>query len=317
MSRARWLIAWAIVTMAGCPSPEPGDDGSASTTDGDGGSTNGDGGSTAGGSGPTGSCPLEGMFVECVDAGIGYCDEIDGELQWGPCVVTPECELGEDLVGCQRCTLEGGVPTVTGSPTCECEGPAGAAVCEQTECLQRWDYDCGLCESFVSGDCFSYDQGCASPWLGCGTGEPSPCGRVWAQDGEFGTLGALEDEAAAVCVLESLRDGIPGTYDIVWGFMDDSGWVSEQVHTGGDGTAVVEWQYDCPGCTNSGSLGRSGTLSLRDAAWFDDCLADPTVERLIECLVGLTEYQPGQPPPVGYVPPFVTGECVSLEAACP
>jgi hypothetical protein len=151
--------------------------------------------------------------------------------------------------------------------------------------------------------------------LGCDS--DSPCARVWAQEGAASMLTQLEDEAAAVCVLESLRDGVPGTYQILWGFMDDGGWVVERVHSGGDGTVVVEWEFACPGCTNSGSVGRSGTLSLQPAAWFDDCLLDPTPERLIECTVGLVEYQSGQPPPAGYVPPLVTGECVSLDAACP
>ncbi len=322
MSRACWVIAGVLASTTGCPAtPGEEDDGVS-----EGSSTDDETSSTAasddtGGTGPSGPCPLEGMFVDC-DAsgaeGVAYCDEIDGELQWGPCLAGVDCELGESLVGCQSCTLEEGVPTVTGSPTCECEGPAGVPVCQQTECLQRWSYDCGLCESFISGDCFSYDLGCANPWLGCGTGRPSPCGRVWVQEGQTG-LDAIEDEPAAVCMLESLRDGVSGTYRLEWGFMDDSGWVVEQIHAHGDGTAVVEWQFDCPGCFNSGDLGRSGTLSLQPAGWFDDCLADPTVERLIECLVGIPdeEYQSSRPPPEGYVPPFVTGECVSLDTACP
>jgi hypothetical protein len=321
MSRASSLLV-CLLAAAGCPAAPSSDDGEASesapTASGDdssdGSTASGD--ETSGGSGPSGPCPLEGMFVECTGEGIAYCDEIDGELQWGPCQPSPACELGP-LEGCQSCTLEEGVPTVTGSPTCECEAPA-ASPCEQTECLQRWDYSCGSCKSFSSGDCFSYDQGCTSPFLGCNLLREPPCDRIWAQSNAgFNMLDALEDEAAATCVLTSLRDDVPGTYQIIWGYMDDGGWVSEWIHVVGDGTAIVEWVYDCPGCYGFGSVGRSGVLSLRPDEWFDDCLAEPTTESLIQCTVGLSEFQPGNPPPEGYVPPFVTGDCVSLDAACP
>jgi hypothetical protein len=329
MSRVSLLLAGVIASTTGCPAIPEEDDGapvdiststSTSATDDVAEGTSIAATSDTGGTGPSGPCPLEGMFVEC-DAGgtegVAYCDEIDGELQWGPCLAGVECELGETLAGCQSCTLVEGVPTVTGSATCECEGPADAPECEQTECLQRWDYSCGSCKSFTTGDCFSYDQGCAYPQLVCTLVEP-PCQRVWAQDGGFSNmLTELEDEAAAVCVLTSLRDGVPGTYEIIWGYMDDGGWVTEWIHSAGDGTVIVTWLYDCPGCFGFGSVGRSGTLELQPTAWFDDCLADPTPENLIACTVGLVEYEPSGPPPEGYVPPFVTGECVTLDAECP
>jgi len=274
---------------------------------------------TAGGTGPTGPCPLEGMFLPCTDdgsEGVAYCDEIDGVLMWGPCVVSPVCELGENLMGCQSCGLVEGVPAVTGSPTCQCEGEDGLPVCEQTECVQRWDYSCGSCQSFTGGTCFSYDQGCSQPWLGCAL--DSPCPRVWAQSGDtFDQLATLEDEAAAQCVLTSLRDGVPGTYRILWGEMGDGGWVQSYVYSGGDGTVVTEWTVDCPGCQNFGRIGRTGVLPLQPATWFDDCLADPTAETLIQCTVGFLQYEPEQPPPEGYVHPFTTGECDSLDALCP
>jgi hypothetical protein len=275
---------------------------------------------SSGDTGTAGVCPLEGMFVDCVvdgSDGVTYCDEIDGELQWGPCLPAPLCELGAALEGCQRCTLEQGVPTVTGSPSCTCEGPVGLPACEQTECLQRWEYACDDCMEFSSGDCFSYSTGCTSPLLGCDAGEASPCPRVWAQDdGAGGMLDALEDDAAAICLLESLRDGVPGTYEVLWGVMFDDGWVSEQIHVGTEGTVVVEWGYVCPGCFGFGRVGRSGALELQPGAWFDECLAAPTTESLIACTVGLVEYDTGDPPP-GYAPPFTTGTCTSLLPTCP
>lgn len=311
-----------LVTMVGCQPTPAEDDGGSSETGGSSSSTVAD--DTTGPTGPTGPCPLEGMFEAC-DAdgteGVAYCDDIGGELQWGQCLPSVACELGESLQGCQRCTLVEGVPTITGSPTCECEGPADAPPCEQTECLQRWDWSCDTCESFTSGDCFSYDQGCANPRLDCLIDARFPCDRVWAQSGaEYDVLSVLEDEAAAVCVLTSLRDGVPGTYEILWGQMDDGGWVTLWVHSGGaaaGGGVLVEWIYDCPGCINFGSVGRSGMMLLQPGTYFDDCLAAPTPESLIECTVGLLEYQPSSPPPEGYVPPFVTGQCVVLESACP
>jgi hypothetical protein len=313
MVRRSSLLACLLLAAAGCPSdPSEEGDGSESATE----ASTASGDESADDTGPSGSCPLEGMFVACAEGGVAYCDDIDGEIQWGSCLSNVACEVGETIVGCQSCTLEEGVPTVIGSPTCECEAPAAAA-CEQTECMQRWDYTCGLCESFTSGDCFSYDLGCGNPWLGCSNDAPTPCDRVWAQESESSMLGAFEDEAAATCVLTSLRDDVPGSYQILWGYMDDGGWVVLWVHAMGDGTAIVEWYYDCPGCFGFGSIGRSGTMSLQPDEWFDDCLAAPTPESLIECTVGLIEYQPSNPPPEGYVPPFVTGDCVSLDAACP
>jgi len=231
MIRASSSFALLVAVAAGCPSSPAEDGGEASETEGPSSSTEptgadgttiGDGTTTADATddtGPSGPCVLEGMFEACTEGGtegVAYCDEIDGELQWGPCLDDVACELGESLQGCQRCTLVEGVPTVEGSPTCECEGPVDAPPCEQTECFQRWDWSCDACESFTAGDCFSYDQGCTNPWLGCLVDARFPCSRVWAQGGaEFDVLSALEDETAAVCVLTSLRDGVPGTFEIL------------------------------------------------------------------------------------------------------
>lgn len=271
---------------------------------------------TTAGDGPLGPCALEGMFVECTTDGmdgVAYCDEIDGELQWGPCLATRDCMLGDTLEGCQSCTLVDGIPTIIGSATCECEDQVGViTMCVQTECVQRWEYECGDCESFTDGDCFSYSEGCESP-LGCAQDGPPVCDRVWAQG--FSTLDTLESDAAAICLLESLRDDVPGTYEVLWGEMGDEGLVAQRVHAFGDGTVLVEWSYDCPGCQNFGRVGRSGALQLQPAAYFDDCLAAPTTSSLIACTVGLVEIETGNPPE-GYAPPFTTGECATLEVAC-
>jgi hypothetical protein len=265
---------------------------------------------------PSGPCALEGMFVECtIDGmiGVAYCDEIDGELQWGPCLSTHDCVIGDPLQGCQSCTLVEGVPTIIGSATCECEGTDDLPACEQTECVMRWEYECGDCESFTGGGCFSYSEGCESP-LSCALPNPPACDRVWAQG--FSTLEALEDDAAAICLLESLRDDVPGTYEVLWGEMGDDGLVWERVHVFGNGTVLVEWGHDCPGCQNFGRVGRSGALELQPASYFDDCLAAPTTESLIACTIGLVEIDTGNPPE-GYTPPFTTGECTTLDVACP
>lgn len=325
-----------VALAAGCPAPTmDGETMTAGTTAGTTGSDSTGSGSTTGdptqgststpttdattsSTGPSGSCPLAGMFLECTAGGLeglAYCDEIGGELKWGPCLTDPACELGGFLPGCQSCALIEGVPTIEGSPTCECEGPGDVPACAQTECLQRWDYSCGECQNFSDGDCFSYSEGCSSPWLGCGFG--SPCSRVWAIDESWnGELNGLEDEEAAICVLSAIRDGTVGTYEILWGEMGDVGPMTEYVHVHGDGTATVEWVFSCGGCINFGSMGRSGKLHLQATSWFDDCLADPTVENLIKCTVGLVQYD-GDGPPDSYVPPFTTGECASLEPSCP
>lgn len=312
-------VSITFLLLAACGGETVGD--GDATSDGSGASTptTGPGAETSSGAdtgdGPSGACPLEGMFVDCTIGGaegVAYCDIIDGALQWGPCLPARACELGEMPGACQRCTLEDGVPTVTGSASCECEGEADLPICEQTACVQRWEYGCDACVSFTAGDCFSYGLGCSNPV--CDSDLGTPCARVWAQGD--GTLTTLEDDAAAVCLLTSLRDGIPGSYDILWGVMFDDGWISQRVHALGDGTVMVEWRFDCPACENFGRIGRSGALELRPAAWFDDCLDAPTTESLIACTIGLIEYDNGQPPE-GYAPPFTTGECATLDVACP
>lgn len=204
----------------------------------------------------------------------------------------------------------------TGNASEECQVDGQVPACEQTECVQRWDYQCTECESLAETDCFSYVHGCANPSLEC-AGGAEPCDAVFAHGLGTSTLTALADDAAAICVLTSLQAGVPGTYEIQWGEMDDRGWLVEKVHASGNGTVVVEWIYDnCSDCLNFGRIGRSGALVLQPAAYFDECLAMPTTESLIACTIGLLDIDIGNPPQ-GYTPPFTTGECASLEAACP
>lgn len=283
----------------------------------DGGSDDGDNDTGGGGPGPSGPCPLEGMFDECTidgESGTTWCDEIDGELIWGACQTDAPCEFYDPQPGCQDCELIDGQLVLTGSATCECEAPAVEGACAQTECSNTWNFSCGECQSFVGGgNCFTYSEGCESPWLDCDMDDP--CNRVWAQ-GFPGELEPLEDTQAAICTLEALRDRTPGRYRILWGEMGDGGWINEHVYIGAGGDVVSEWYFNCPGCQGFGAIGRSGTLTLQPEAWFDECLADPTEQNLIDCLVGLADH-PDQLPPEGYLPPFSTGSCGSLEAVCP
>jgi hypothetical protein len=262
--------------------------------------------------GPSGSCPLYRACTRDEVEGRTYCDEIDGELTWGACQTDPPCELGQPGQGCQVCDLVDGVLVLSGSPTCECEAPGPVPACEQTECSQTWSFSCGNCQSFVGGGgCLEYDLGCSDPLLRCQL--ERPCPRVWAQG--YDSLDSLEDGVdPAICVLTSLRDNVVGEYELLWGEMGDDGWVTAIVHASGDGTVFVEWEFSCPGCSNFGLFGRTGVLALRDPSFFAECLSDPTEDSLIGCLIGLSG--PGVPDG-GFLPPFTTGTCESLEPACP
>lgn len=66
------------------------------------------------------TCEVQGDEQECGGEGsVQYCDEIEGELKWGPCLSTTECEPGETL-SCglgeefgdlsRMCLLEEGIP---------------------------------------------------------------------------------------------------------------------------------------------------------------------------------------------------------------
>lgn len=196
-----------------------------------------------------------------------------------------------------------------------CEQPRWPE-CAVASCLEVWDYECSACdpESSPGATCFGQSEGCAYPFGDCGL-PPSPCGRVWGI-GES-SIDSFEDEAAATCMLEALRDGVPGTYSLLWGEMGDFAHVEMQIHLGEGGGAQMQWYMECQGCIAFGTVGRSAILELQPPSYFDDCLAAPTTESLAQCIFGFTTFEFEAPPPEGYTPPFTTGRCSSLEPGCP
>jgi hypothetical protein len=215
-------------------------------------------------------------------------------------------------------------PTTTSAETTTTEttaglecNPAGLAACPVEACVQRWDYECSGCGvEFDPFKCFPISEGCDYPWLTCDL--PEPCGRVWAfPEANTGTLEVLESETEAICVLESLRDGLAAQHEIRFGEMGDVGDTVMNVFVDGKGGATFQWTVDCAGCPESGVVGRSGRLALQPAAYFDACLAAPTTASLLECIYGFTSYQEGDGPADGYTPPWTTGMCSALEFVCP
>lgn len=208
-------------------------------------------------------------------------------------------------------------PGTTDAGTQECieeDWPA----CEVEACVQEWSFACEACSDEESQShplCFGVSEGCAYPWLDCPALPESPCGRVWGQGSDM--IESFEDEAAAVCVLEALRDGVPGTYELVFGIMFDVGPANVEVLVGADRSAVMQWDYECMNCFGGGDNGRSGTMALQPAAYFEDCLEAPTTETLTQCIFGFVDIAPDGLPPKGWTPPFTTGDCSALEFACP
>ncbi len=188
--------------------------------------------------------------------------------------------------------------------------------CPLTTCLEQWEFDCSGCRGIriPDGMCFGADIGCQRPRLVCAD-LPSPCDRVWAM-GE-GTVEQFEDEAAAVCMLQSLRDGVAGQYELLFGAMGDIGLVDIDVFTDGSGTVFMQYQDSCEGCPASGFFGRSGALEIQGTAFFDACLTAPNTASLADCLIGLPMFVSGDPPPADWAPPFTTGSCAALAWGCP
>jgi hypothetical protein len=188
--------------------------------------------------------------------------------------------------------------------------------CQVEACVQAWSFACEACPEEQSHPlCFGVSEGCEFPWLDCAALPASACGTV-AVPGE-GTIEEFEDEAVAICVLEALRDRVPGTYEITLGTQFDFGPLVVEVLVGADGSAVVQWDVECMNCFGGGDNGRTATMALQPVAFFEACLAAPTTESLAECYFGFLEYEWGGPPPDGWTPPFTTGECSALEFACP
>ena len=237
-------------------------------------------------------------------------------------------------------TLESTITEVTSSTTIDTDGPSSSTTepaatsttepsdttgqmcspkpvdaCQVTQCIEGWSWDCSDCPEIWGGsdECFEHDVGCAFPALECDL--PRPCDRVWGMGWE--SIESLENDAAATCLLTALRDGTPGQYGVVWGEMQDGGWIDTTIYSSGQGVVLLEWRLDCPGCPSHGEFRRSGQLALQPDAFFDDCLAAPDTASLIQCVFGFVDFTPGAMPPSGYTPPWATGECVSLEIACP
>ncbi|MCA9636130.1 MAG: hypothetical protein KC420_08905 [Myxococcales bacterium] len=214
---------------------------------------------------------------------------------------------------------EGGCEVVDGLATCKAAAacdPVDPPPCAVDACVQSWSYacpDCGV--EFDAGRCFAISEGCAYPGLACAL--PKPCPRVWAHSLDFGTLDIFESEDAAICVLDGLRSGAAAAYEILWGEMSDEGVTVLEALVDGQGGATIQWYVDCQGCPESGRVGRSGRLALQPQAYFDACLNAPTTASLIDCIYGFTEYVEGAGPADDYTPPWTTGECLSLDFACP
>ena len=218
-------------------------------------------------------------------------------------------EAGDTAASAEDSSTDDAGSTDTGGGACVFEArPA----CEVEACLQSWVFGCEACGDEPDlATCFSVAEDCAYPWLDCAALPDSPCGRVWAMGS--GAVEEFEDENAAVCVLEALRDGVPGRYELLWGMMGDDGLPVSEVHVGADGSAVMQWYYDCSGCSGFGRSGRSGTLALQPTTYFDDCLVAPTTESLAQCLFGFVDFEA----PEEWTPAFTTGECTELVFECP
>jgi hypothetical protein len=215
-------------------------------------------------------------------------------------------------------------PTTTSTSTTDADtdgdtsadacSPGQLEVCPVTQCIEDWSFECDGCGFEVNDStCFEIDVGCAWPALACDL--PTPCDRVWGQG--FATIESLEDDNAAICLLTALRDGTPGRYEVLWGEMGDAPLVYMTIHSGGKDAVLVEWYLECQGCPISGAFRRSGQLALRPDSFFDDCLAMPDTASLTECVFGFVDFTAGQQPAIDYTPPFTTGECTSLDIACP
>lgn len=228
----------------------------------------------------------------------------------------PSTSMGTE--GTSSSTTE---PTVTstteGSDTTgqECSPPPMLEACPVTQCIEGWGYQCPSCNPFMGSreTCFEIDVGCTYPALTCDLSEP--CQEVRGV-GDTSIASFVSDDAA-ICMLTALRDGTPGKYEVVWGANDDAGWVEMTVYSGGQDVVLLEWYFNCPGCPDSGEFRRSGQLALQPDVFFDDCLVAPDTASLIQCVFGFVDFTASTLPSDGYTPPWTTGECVSLEIACP
>lgn len=293
MARLGWMgIVGALVS--GCTPPSKGvgqiggsdDDGTGTPESSDGGADSMTGPSaTAGG-------PDDG-------GGTGGAEAPDDEGPWDE---TTGAEPDDDSTG------PGDVECVEEDwPACSWEG---------TDCVFSLGYNCGQCNTYDVPEplCFGISQECAYPWLECPELPESPCGVVRALGA--GTITGFEDEDAAICLLESVRDGIAGVYTIEYGQVGDENWPYIEVLVGSNGTATMQIDLQCIECLQVGTFMRSFSLGLQPQSYFDECLLAPTTESLALCILGFTEYEVGDPSH-GWTPAFTTGECVEDVFQCP
>lgn len=157
---------------------------------------------------------------------------------------------------------------------------------------------------------------------------PIPCETVALQfvaspDCETGVYGFTEDtldnrdaiEAAARCVLTALRDGTPASHVIDIDTYEGIASLETRYTVLDAGVLTfVDSRYDNAGYASE------RYLSLRDAAWFDACLAAPDLEGLVPCLWGPIEGLDGEGGfACGDVPlgPVDASACVGETPACP
>jgi hypothetical protein len=229
-------------------------------------------------------------------------EEFDDEGPWDETGTFPDDDDGGGTGDYVECVDED-------LPACTWEG---------TDCVYRHGWHCNKCIGDVSKEvCYEAMRGCEYPWLECPE-LPTPCGvvRVLGAD----PISGFEDQDAATCLLQSLRDGVAGMYTIEWGEATaDDHWPHAEVFVGGEGIATMqyEYRYVCTDCASHGNMGRTFGMGLRPASFFDECLESPTTESLALCILGFTEFEADNPPGFLWTPPFMTGECVDEVFECP
>lgn len=186
--------------------------------------------------------------------------------------------------------------------------------CEIDACLTRFTFDC---EDFNP-------SGCVPPcdFRGWECGLPQACKPIKLQNTpdslELLTLHSPVEDA--VCVLQQLRDRAIGRVTIEWGDIqgfeaDAAVSVLANVDIVGDEGVLMTWSWDYKACCID-TLAQSQRVLLQPPAFFDDCLADPTPEKLTACLIGATP-TPYEPAPDDYLPPWTLGMCDATPPACP
>jgi hypothetical protein len=244
------------------------------------------------------------------DAGAGSSSDGTDDTATGPGATGPGTTApGSDTSGPVDPTLAEGSSSTDDTGTTG-EETAADGCWDHSGFLDSADYDGSGVEPFV---CPGLPIPCAPVDLHFG--KESDCGDGTYTFGEA-TLADLEGtEAAARCVLESMRDGElaehainldPGGYEEVLG---------RYVVLGAGVVTEISWFQDKAGSVDQ------WLLAPRDAAWFDACLAAPDLHGLVPCLwpasvpgLGLSGATPCGDGPFG---PVDLDACVGEDPACP